>query len=128
MASLSQTVQCLNVEILDKYVFKPTQDQRLEDVILALHDFNRSCRWQEFWHKREIEGLNLSNPNDVKSKPLPKEPGLQTNLTPVNSKTKGPKGSAELEKFLHILEMELLEKARKMEDPSTAKDTKLNFF
>eukprot|EP00957_Ditylum_brightwellii_P009976 752929-Ditylum_brightwellii.AAC.1 len=128
MASLSQTVQCLSVEILDKYVFKPTRDQRLEDVILALCDFNRSCRWREFWHKKEIEWLNSSDPNNVKFKPLPKELGLQTNLTLVNSKIKGPKWSAELEKFLHILEMELLEKARKTEDPSTTTDTELKSF
>eukprot|EP00957_Ditylum_brightwellii_P016634 1251046-Ditylum_brightwellii.AAC.1 len=113
MASLSQTVQRLSVEIFDKYVFKPTWDQKLEYVILALRDFNRSCRWRKFWHKKEIEGLNSSNPNNVKCKPLPKEPGLQTNLTLVNSKTKGLKGSAELEKCLHILEMELLKKQEK---------------
>eukprot|EP00957_Ditylum_brightwellii_P014964 1128122-Ditylum_brightwellii.AAC.1 len=88
----------------------------------------RSCRWREFWHKKEIERLNSSDPNDPKFKVLPKEPGLRTDLSPVNLKTKGPKGSAELEKFLSVLEMELLENARKEGEPTTAKDAELKSF
>eukprot|EP00957_Ditylum_brightwellii_P051751 3924613-Ditylum_brightwellii.AAC.1 len=128
MANLSKTVQRLSVEILEKYVFEPTRNQRTEDVIQALRKFSRSCRWREFWHKKEIERPNSNDPNDPKFKVLPKGPDLRMDLTPVNLKMEGPKGSAELEKFLSLLEMELLEKARKEGEPTTAKDAELNSF
>eukprot|EP00957_Ditylum_brightwellii_P046563 3533197-Ditylum_brightwellii.AAC.1 len=109
-ANLSQTVQCLSVETSDKYVFQPTKDQRIEDLTLALRNFARSCRWREFWHKREIERLNSLNPYDAKFKKPTKDPGLGTGIKPENYKPKGPKGSVELEKVLYTLEAELLKR------------------
>eukprot|EP00957_Ditylum_brightwellii_P170197 12956220-Ditylum_brightwellii.AAC.1 len=100
MANLTKTVQCLSVETLDKYVFKPTKDQHIEDLTLALRDFARSCRWREFWHKREIERLNSLNLYDAKFKKPTKDLGLGTGLKPENYNPKGPQGRVELEEYL----------------------------
>eukprot|EP00957_Ditylum_brightwellii_P023370 1763355-Ditylum_brightwellii.AAC.1 len=41
---------------------------------------------------------------------------------------KGPKRSVKLEKFLSVMDMELLEKARREGEQTTAKDAELNSF
>eukprot|EP00957_Ditylum_brightwellii_P033218 2516839-Ditylum_brightwellii.AAC.1 len=125
MASLYKTVQSLSVELLDKYAFETSEDQRIEDLILSLCDVGRACHWREFWHKRSIDCLNERS-NDAN--PPPKEEGLGTGLMPEKNKPKPPRGSYKLEQFLELLETELRTKVLENGQHHASKDKKLNNF
>eukprot|EP00957_Ditylum_brightwellii_P058076 4404171-Ditylum_brightwellii.AAC.1 len=63
-----------------------------------------------------------------KFKAITKDPGLGMVLKPVNYKPKGPTGSTELEKCLHVLEAELLQMVQGEVALLTDLDGKLSNF
>eukprot|EP00957_Ditylum_brightwellii_P087759 6682722-Ditylum_brightwellii.AAC.1 len=99
----------------------------MENLLQALKRFKNSVSWKEFWHLKWIKeslakGKKLSieeskddleeveDDDDDTAVDEANFEGLGTGLRPVEKLKRAPKGSEDLERFLHRLETTLLEK------------------
>eukprot|EP00957_Ditylum_brightwellii_P176332 13427037-Ditylum_brightwellii.AAC.1 len=135
-------VQRLYLDTLDCYVFKPSEDQTMENLILGLGKLSYAVRWKEFWRlkaskskpvgKKEdkVDVNDANNISGISDESSSKEEdvdleGLWKGLSWTESTKQAPCGSANLEKFFHHLESILLEKAREHKAPNfCSKDKK----
>eukprot|EP00957_Ditylum_brightwellii_P029289 2213677-Ditylum_brightwellii.AAC.1 len=86
-------------DLPEKSCIKPTSKQVTEDLILALRNFKRSCKWRELWHNSRIKQLNSANPNAPEHTLEKQDQGLKTSLQ-TKVTCHGPPGSTQLENFL----------------------------
>eukprot|EP00957_Ditylum_brightwellii_P008430 638625-Ditylum_brightwellii.AAC.1 len=57
--SIQEMAQCLCLDTLDRYVFKPSEDQITEDLILGLGRLRNAVRWTEFWRLRASKSKTM---------------------------------------------------------------------
>eukprot|EP00957_Ditylum_brightwellii_P210382 15364905-Ditylum_brightwellii.AAC.2 len=142
--SLQETVQHLCLDTLDHYVFKPSEDQITQDLILGLRKLKNAMRWKEFWRlkaskyktmgkeEKKVEVNDANNISVISDESTSKKEdvdldleGLWMGLSQTESTKQAPCGLAYLEKFFHCIESTLLEKAREYKVPSfCSKDKK----
>eukprot|EP00957_Ditylum_brightwellii_P106045 8088811-Ditylum_brightwellii.AAC.1 len=127
--SVPEMVHRLFVETSDKYVSKPNVSQITENLLEALKRFKNSVHWKEFWCLKWIKeslakGKKLSIEEGKDDSEEVEEDddntavddanfqGLETGLRLVEKVKRAPKGSEDLECFLHRMETTLLEKVK----------------
>ena len=136
--------EVLNVtnETSDKFVFAPTKEQILSDLIIGLKRFRNTVRWKWFFleekrKKNEIQNSplsqnaldsnfsfeNYSDENDENVDPNIKtiNEGLKSGLTPEKTIQDAPIGSPEVESFIKEVEQHLITIVNE-EDLSKSKD------
>ena len=104
---------------MDKYVPHPNKKAIQGDLLIGLKRFKNTCRWREFFKKRQ-EDEDKMNPRGVEEFKFDINDSLGTGLKLARSKT-FPKGLGTLEAFLQDVERKLLVQAFSgtIKDPKT---------
>ena len=98
-------------------------------MLFGLKRFKNAARWKEFWRNQKIrqleqdiqQGDQTDSILESNTKIKVNHAGLGTGLKPENTKKFAPKGSDNLEKFLHRLEATLIEQLLKSNPPTPSK-------
>eukprot|EP00957_Ditylum_brightwellii_P056627 4292415-Ditylum_brightwellii.AAC.1 len=90
----------------------------MEDLLLVLRQFKNLVRWKEYWRLQrainnkttnKVEDVSMASSSSDESINSTKLFRLGTNLCPLEAVKRAPSGLANLDKFLHRLESDLLE-------------------